>query len=122
MVSQVLWFPRKNGVWKTNTNVSWCDRVGVGGIIWIVRDLIVGSLVCMGCQKKTMQCTIKNLEALTTIRDLSDLLLQAIGYPFPPLIVELNCVELVSTFNHKGRDLSELSCLVEEIVSLVQAA
>lgn len=56
------------------------------------------------------------------IKDLPNVLPWVNGVSFLPLIVESDCTNLVNLISHESWDLSELSNLVEEIVSMSEAA
>lgn len=119
--SQEVWVSPESGFWKINTDASWFELEGVGGISWVVRDSF-GSLILAGCEKVVLFWPIKFLDALALIRGLKALVDYFAHGSLFDVLVESDCVNLINAINHKIQDLSKLSSFVEEMGTLAVSA
>lgn len=99
------WSPPPQNCWKINTDASWSEEKGVGGLGWIVRDSN-GSFIFAGFKKVKKKWPILCLE-LKAIEEGLRCLLDKFGNPLPKVVVESDSAEAVDILNHAVEIFSE---------------
>lgn len=101
------------GCWKLNSDASWCDRSGCGGLGWILRRWD-GSPVVAGFRFIRRRWKVAWLEALAIVEGLKSTPLTA-----PKLAIELDSVQVVRLLTGKEEEETELSMFIEEAKTLM---
>lgn len=109
-LSQSWSFPPRN-FWKINTDASWSEDKGIGGIGWIARDSL-GSFICAGFKRMKRKWSILSLE-LKAIEE--SLLLAEIGNPLPRIIVESDYAFAIAILNREFEVFSESRLVANDV-------
>ncbi|CAK9315628.1 unnamed protein product [Citrullus colocynthis] len=113
--SQALAPPAKG--WKMNSDASWSEELGVGGVGWFISDssssFIGGGYLQIGKHLK-----IKVLE-MKAIEECLKALRFWFGIVIPPLLVESNSTEAIMSLYEIDSDLSDIKSVVGSAVILV---
>lgn len=122
--SHISWKPSEIECWTMNSDAAWFGASKSGGIDWIIRDSD-GSLIGAGCKKFFKHEPIKVLESKAIklgLECLIGILNADESSRAKPIVVESNSTEVVNLINHKAQDLSEISCIIDEVEELALPA
>lgn len=104
--SHLIWKLSDPDSWKLNTDASWCEALGKGGLGWVIRDSN-GSLIGAGYKQTNRKWPIKCMEAEAILNGIKEYLSSDEGEE--------------KRFKLVVEDLSELACFVEEIGRISEA-
>lgn len=111
--SSQSWSPPPQNFWKLNTDATWSEEKGIGGLGWIARDSN-GSFIFAGFKKMKKNWSILCLELKAIEEGLRSFLVN-FGNPLPRILVESDSANAIAILNHDSDVYSESRTVADDV-------